>query len=80
MSEHSALRIPISHRFSGSFPNTSFAVPSILSSLFDPPIAAFDESCIKSRFYQFSFAELEKYVIYAFGLSPNTIGELINGT
>jgi len=42
----------------------------------EPP----EDNCIKRRFSQVFLAELLKYVIYAFGWRPNTIGEFINGT
>jgi hypothetical protein len=60
MSEHYALKIPISQSAYGNFPKTSLAVFSIFSYLFIPPTAPLDDNCIKSKFSQFSFAEFEK--------------------
>ncbi len=70
----------ISQRDSGNLDKTSLAVAYISSSRFNPPPEAADANCISNKFSQFIFAEFVKYVIYAFGFKPNTIGELIRGT
>lgn len=50
----------MSQSVSGNFDNTSLAVASIIYSRLLPPVAAADANCIKSKFSQFSLAELVK--------------------
>jgi hypothetical protein len=56
------------------------AVFSIFSYLFEFAPEPLVPTCIINRFSHVFLALLVKYVIYALGFNPNTIGELINGT